>query len=637
MICLKPWGAFELAKGIGCMKIVKKSLIQTRHWLKRFVNKKIPTNSIEFSWHYGFIGTHMLAAIAALVSFLAYVLAYDGWPDYVILGGVGLLILPMAIAAHLSYSGSIKQAQFLSSTNLVLLTGYGAVFTGGVSSFLVPWFAIAPFEAALSGSRRVVIWALLISCLAVAGLFGLDYMAMLPLSRVATLNLDLLNILGISSAAIYAGSLALMIHKFNMLSKSALMKGERRYRLLAENATDMITRHSPEGAVMFISGSAQGLFGCEAELLLGDGLAAHIHPDDRANYYQSISLASQTKETIAVEFRIGSFDEKFTNDGPQALLDEQWVEMRCRPLTRSNDRLTLLQASEIVAVTRDVTQRKRQQVELKQARDDAERASLAKTHFLASMSHELRTPLNAIIGFSEVLQAQAGNTKQEAAEQEYIGLIHSSGIHLLNVVNSLLDMSKIEFGKMQLDMQPIDLANVVSSCMALMQTMAQEADVRISCSSSEDTISLVADQQACKQIVLNLLSNAVKFSKPGGQVTITLARKGVFAELIVEDQGIGIPDDILPRLTEPFAQVENTYDRATEGTGLGLSIVNGLVELHGGTLTLESKLGMGTHAIVQLPLVARQTKPDEEKIEKQSTLLPAGKMDHTQNAKQIIS
>ncbi len=618
------------------MKIVKKSLIQIRYWLKKLVNKKIPTNTIEFSWQYGFIGTHILAAIAALVSFLAYILAY-GWPDYVVLGGVGLLILPMAIAAQLSYSGNIKQAQFLSSTNLVLLAGYGAFFTGGVSSFLLPWLAIAPFEAALSDSRRVVIWALLFSCLTVAGLFGLDYMAMLPLSRVANLNPNLLNILGISSAAIYAGSLALIIHKFNMLSKSALIKGERRYRLLAENATDMITRHSPEGAVMFISGSAQGLFGCEAELLMGDGLVAHIHPDDRESYYQSISMAAQTKETIAVEFRIGSFDGKLTNGVQQDLLDEQWVEMRCRSLTRSSDRLTLLQASEIVAVTRDVTERKRQQIELKLARDEAERASLAKTHFLASMSHELRTPLNAIIGFSEVLKTQTDNMKQGAKEQEYIRLIHSSGIHLLNVVNSLLDMSKIEFGKMQLDMQPIDLVSIVEACIALMQTMAKEANVHISCSSSEDRLSLVADQQACKQIVLNLLSNAVKFSKPGGQVNISLTRKSAFAKLIIEDQGIGIPDDILPTITEPFAQVENTYDRANKGTGLGLSIVNGLIELHGGTLTLESKLGTGTQAIVQLPLIAIQKQSDEVPVVEQPALLPADQMDHAQDAKQIVS
>jgi cell cycle sensor histidine kinase DivJ len=257
---------------------------------------------------------------------------------------------------------------------------------------------------------------------------------------------------------------------------------------------------------------------------------------------------------------------------------------------------------EIVAVTRDITDHKAQEMALLKARDAAESASLAKTRFLANMSHELRTPLNAIIGFSEILTRELFGRLGEDRYRDYARLIHESGEHLLSVVNEILDMSKIEAGKFSIVAEPFDVGNLVRSCAEIMRHTAEQKSIQLTTEVEPDLPELVADKRACKQMLLNLLSNALKFTPDSGQVKATVHLQGGMMELAVTDNGIGISPEDLPKLGNPFVQAQMSYNRDFEGAGLGLSVVKGLVGLHGGRLEIESEFGSGTVVKILLPV-----------------------------------
>jgi cell cycle sensor histidine kinase DivJ len=263
-----------------------------------------------------------------------------------------------------------------------------------------------------------------------------------------------------------------------------------------------------------------------------------------------------------------------------------------------------LSPSGIVAITRDISNAKAQEAKLRQARDAAEGASQAKTQFLASMSHELRTPLNAVIGFSEVLNRELYGSLGEGRYREYARLIYESGEHLLNVVNDILDMSKIEAGKFQIVREPFDVAALINSCCDLMRHTAEQNSLSLYVDVAPGIPELAADNRACKQMLLNVIANAIKFTEAGGWVRVSAQVEDGYVVFAVADNGIGIAEKDLPKLGRPFVQVNNSYDRNHEGTGLGLSVVKGLARLHGGSLELTSKLGEGTTATIALPLDA---------------------------------
>ncbi len=216
------------------------------------------------------------------------------------------------------------------------------------------------------------------------------------------------------------------------------------------------------------------------------------------------------------------------------------------------------------------------------------------------MSHELRTPLNAIIGFSDMmLQGIFGPVEKRYGE--YLRLINKSGLHLLEVISDLLDMSKIEAGKFELRMENVDLAGLIGDCTALMQFAVEERGISLSTDVPADGTSLAADRRALKQILINLLSNAVKFTPTGGEVLVSV-RTGVdVLEIAVRDTGVGIPDAALERLGRPFEQVNNNARVAREGAGLGLALVYGLARLHGGSVRIDSTEHVGTVVTVALP------------------------------------
>jgi cell cycle sensor histidine kinase DivJ len=265
--------------------------------------------------------------------------------------------------------------------------------------------------------------------------------------------------------------------------------------------------------------------------------------------------------------------------------------------------------SAVVAVTRDISALKLRENELREAQETADRANRAKTQFLAHMSHELRTPLNAIIGFSEILKGDTANELYIERRREYATIIHASGEHLLQVVNGILDMSKIESGMFDIMPERIALAPLVAGCCDMMSRQAADRDVVVVRMVPGDLPEIAADRRACRQILLNLLSNAIKFTDRGGTVTVGARIEGTMVAIFVRDTGIGIAAEDLPRLGTPFVQAETVYSRHYEGTGLGLSMVKGLAALHGGRLTIESKPGAGTTATVLLPVEQAPGRP----------------------------
>jgi signal transduction histidine kinase len=238
------------------------------------------------------------------------------------------------------------------------------------------------------------------------------------------------------------------------------------------------------------------------------------------------------------------------------------------------------------------------------AEQSAEAASRDKSEFLAHMSHELRTPLNAIIGFSEMmLQGIFGPVEKRSGE--YLGLINKSGLHLLEMISDLLDMSKIEAGKFVLHMENVDLAGLIADCTALMRFAIEERQILLSTDVPADGTTLAADRRALKQILINLLSNAVKFTPIGGEVLVSVRRGADGLEIAVRDTGVGIPETALDRLGRPFERVTNNPHVAAEGTGLGLALVYGLTQLHGGTVRIDSTEHVGTVVTVALPTSAQ--------------------------------
>jgi signal transduction histidine kinase len=246
-------------------------------------------------------------------------------------------------------------------------------------------------------------------------------------------------------------------------------------------------------------------------------------------------------------------------------------------------------------------ERKRIETQLVEAKKAAEAADRAKTDFLANMSHELRTPLNAIIGFSSMMSMELRGPLGHAAYKEYAEDIHQSGRHLLDVINDILDLSKISVGKFDIDADTLSLPAVIEDCVHMVRIKAEAAGLELVIDAPADLPPLCADERIIKRILLNLLSNALKFTDKGRvRIAAEAAADGAIT-LKVEDTGIGIAASALPRLMRPFVQIDGSLSRKYEGTGLGLSLVKSMVELHGGSVELASELGVGTTVTLRFP------------------------------------
>jgi cell cycle sensor histidine kinase DivJ len=540
--------------------------------------------------HRAFMAPRLLGSLVALAAFPVY-LAMRGAPTALEVAAFAWLIAPILLSWFLSRTGRYEGAHILSALALAGLVMMVALTTGGIESFAAVWLVVVPLEAALSASRRVVAFASALALSCAALLIALGYFHLLPVAEVNVAMRGVLMGAGVASATLYAAGLAVSAESLARTSVALLYDEEDRYRLLARNMSDVISRHSRNGAVEFISPAAEAMLGAPVARLAGHGLFDRVHVADRPAYLTALSDAARGSEQ-RVEFRLRRDGVR----GQNISADFVWVEMGCRPLEQASPE------AEVVAVMRDVTDRKIQEQALELARTAAEHADASKTRFLATMSHELRTPLNAIIGFSEMIVHEEAMMIDAARRKEYAQLINDSGQHLLSVVNGILDMSKMETGNFEISPEPFAPRAALLHCCDLLALKARDSGVDLITRAPEDLPVMNGDPRAFKQIALNLVANAIKFTERGGSVTVSAEVEGSRLMLRVTDTGVGIAAEDLARIGDPFFQAGKTYQRKHEGTGLGLSIVKSLVGLHNGEMNVESSVGEGTTVAVTLPL-----------------------------------
>ncbi len=548
-----------------------------------------------------FISIQIAKAAIGAVLVTAFVGAI-GRPDLIEAVALVGLMVPALLAALTFTSLSLEVLEQAALVSFAALIGYLAGLTGGVSSPLIVWLVLVPAEAALAGGRPAVLRAAAAAAIVLMLVAGLQAMNLLPPSRLP-LRLFEAYAVSLLAAVVQAGLVASAAQDRQRAADQAAAEGAAMYRFLADNAMDLITRHSADGRIRFASPSSQALLGLAPDALIGMAPAALVHPDDLRPMQAAFMEASYFARPANAEIRLRRADGTFV-----------WAEIRCRPAAAANG-----EAADIVAVTRDITERKNHERALIEARDLAEDANRAKSSFLANMSHELRTPLNAILGFSEVMTHEMFGPVGSPRYLEYSRLIHESGAHLLELINGILDMSKIEAGKFELSEEIFDLRDVADACVRLVRPQAERANVALKIAIAQGAQAIFADKRAIKQVLVNLLSNGVKFTPRGGEVRIAASLDTRGVEIAVSDSGVGISAKDLARLGQPFEQVEGEHVRSKEGTGLGLALVKALAAMHGGEATIESTLGVGTTVRVRLPFATVDEKgvriaPSQAKI-----------------------
>ena len=554
--------------------------------------------------HRGFIGQALAVAFTALAAAPIF-LAFRGVPTPAEMLIFMCCLAQLAAAMLVARTGRLILGQIVCFASLVgaSLT-LGFVMHAGPACALV-WLVPAQMETMQSAGRIVPRLGTTMT--------GMAACAIIADALYGSAVAGLAQPLGVAVLTGFA-VLQILFMARRPLATIALMdaNGRRqseRWRAISEALGDAIVGFAPDGTVHQVTSECERLFGASNGDLLGRTLFDHVHVGDRPRFLKLIAEAAYGHEVVTETIRLRTWDRRVNARGfeePRHL----WIELRARRLEASGtqgedqraDRAT------VIAVLRDITAVHEQDLEIDAARQSVEAAIQSKDHFLANMSHELRTPLNAIIGFSEMLVSRTLCPSDPDKQRDYARIINQSGQHLLSVVNSILDMSKIQSGTFSIIPEPFEAAPLIDLCCDMVALKAQEGGIRFIRDYATKLEPLVGDKRACKQILINLLSNAVKFTPQGGQVTVRARPEGNALVLSVADTGIGIAAADLPRLGDAFFQALPTLSRPFEGTGLGLSVVRGLVGLHGGTIEIESELGKGTLVTIRLPLDCRHVK-----------------------------
>jgi PAS domain S-box-containing protein len=373
-----------------------------------------------------------------------------------------------------------------------------------------------------------------------------------------------------------------------VIAEAQRAEAQERYRVMMKEASDVIMLYGEQGRVEFVSSALERILGRSSREFDDQGYLAFVHPDDRAEA-EKISTRPPSGKTLTATYRVRHADGHYI-----------WMEVTTRSVFDDETG----EFRHIVAVSRDVSERKAQELAMEAAREAAEAANRTKSTFLANMSHELRTPLNAIIGFTDVMRQEMFGPIANDRYREYVSLIHKSGQLLLELIGDVLDMARIEAGKVELNFEQMNLADTVEECVQMLTERATRGGVRINVVVPAQGVLCSADRRAMKQIVINLLSNAVKFTPTGGQVDVAASVQDEMVRIEVRDNGIGIAKEHLPRLANPFEQVCSDPQLAKSGTGLGLALVRALAENHGGHLKIESPAHKGTIVTVEFPRFA---------------------------------
>ncbi len=553
------------------------------------------TDPLDRERHALFIASKLALAVAALTCAPLY-LALVGAPSGVDAVALVFALIPLACVFAASRTGDLVGSAGLGVAGLIGFVLSVSLSAPGVAGAAGALLVAAPLEAMVAASIPLV-GAAALSALAAAFIC-----AFLGSGGTVALAPSVLFLcLGVGySAFVCAGLVRLQKLRRN---SGAVTRAD--LNGLSAVMPDLVLYLDRSGVVLGGPQQSASLFGLSGRDLSGRGLFERVQVGDRPLFLKTVSDAALANGAAQVDLRVRG---GATED------DAVWfgdVRMRVgRIESRGEPRL--------FAILRDVREEKAHAYDLAQARAQAEQSGASKDRFLANISHELRTPLNAILGFSEILSSNV-MPLDVARRCEYAGIINSSGQHLLSVVNSILDISKIEAGSFEITPDHFELAPLIDQCFNMVRLKAEESGVALRHEALADIPEIVADRRAVKQVLINLVSNAVKFSGNGGRVTLRSRLSGTGVAIEIEDNGIGVMARDLARLGDPFFQAKDTYDRPYEGTGLGLSVVRGLVGLHGGGMKIESAPGEGTRVTITLPMDCRslpeQSRNGSAKIE----------------------
>jgi PAS domain S-box-containing protein len=411
-------------------------------------------------------------------------------------------------------------------------------------------------------------------------------------------------------------------------SEKALRASEEKYRSLIDHIPDVVWTADSNRDLLYISGNAGKVLGYTSEDLLGKGRQLwmdRIHPNDAAHVSQAYQKLFSSGEEFNVEYQIRR-------------KDGQWIWLHDRALT-TQAREGIMCADGILL---DVTERREAEAVIQHTKEAAESANLAKSQFLANMSHELRTPLNAIIGFSEILSDRTFGDLN-VRQLKYSNNILTSGRHLLQLINDILDLAKVEAGRVELMCNTFAVAKALREVETIVKMLAHKKGINLELEVGVDLPLLYADEAKFKQVMFNLLSNAIKFTPDGGRVTVTaavqneagghpgpasrIALAGESVRVTVTDTGIGIQARDQERVFKEFEQVDSSYGRQQQGTGLGLALTKRLVELHGGRIWVESEgiEGKGSTFGFLIPVLKSETKaatPEDKPDRRDDTFRP---------------
>ncbi len=540
---------------------------------------------------------HIAMAVSALgLPFALYDLLHGAMLGFV-LCIIGLTAGVLTLALH--QRGQFERAAAGQAYAMLLVGFLLAVADPAIVDFGLATALMAPVHASLLARTPVKkrVWV---------GLVVVVGFAALAAMRVFAWPAGLSDPQGLLAGVAFATSLIVVAHSANRINSGFEVYEKSQinaYRHLIEHVQDAVMRFAADGTLLFASRSSETLLGCHRYELSGGGLVERIHVLDRPAYMTAFSEANQDGQTRRVEIRMRRDDREQPSVAPQFV----WVEASLSPVF---DNSGTDGRNEVVALFRDITERHDHENEMKMARKAAEEASSAKSRFLATIGHELRTPLNAIVGFSEMMTSGVVG-ELSAQHKEYATLIHGSGKHLIDVVQMLLDMSRLEAGKFDLQTESLAPDSLIEPCLRMVDGLAREKHVRLASEIGGTLPQVVGDERALRQVLINLLSNAVKFSHEHSVVTVSMRRQGRFLNLSVTDLGIGMGEEAVKRIGEPFFQANDGLSRRYEGTGLGLSIVKGLVDLHDGQLHVISAPGQGTTVTVLLPINGPAIKVEE--------------------------
>lgn len=575
------------------------------------VHSSVSHNQVMKSLHRTFIALRLVFGFVAIVIFPFFAMN-NASLSLIDTLTFAWFVLPLIAVVFLSNTGDFDKAQLISNLLTIPILGLGMCLSGGIlASPLALWFIVPLLEAASTRRSKAIINNLSLIFLAVlaAEINSLTgYLEAVTVSKGYVFVSSLL-------AVIHVASLLLAYQAMIELGDNEKSATDEKYNLLASHMTDAILRHKSSGEVIFASKAIEALTATPTHMLIGTSLSAIIHPEDVGSYEKALKEASDTNSPTTAIFRVGSSPifsqmnltsrvnwlEKAWNS-PESKLACLWIEMRCQPIKSKSN----VNEIEVVCVWRDISARKAQEEQVAMVQRETARVQSMKSRFLANITHELRTPLNAVLGFSHMLKMEEEMNLNKVKREEYAGLIHEAGEHLLGIVNSILDMSKLESGKFDFSPHELDIAEVVEQCTNIVRLKAEQNKISIHKNFAENLPEILADKRALKQILLNLLSNAIKFTPNGGSITTQIRYDENTLSISVADTGIGIAAEDLPFIGEAFFQARSTYDRQYEGTGLGLSVVKGLIELHDGELKISSTKDEGTIITVILPLFSQQ-------------------------------